>query len=151
MYKQNQILVEMLQPIISSMGYELWGIEHTTTRQGATVRIYLDSESGITMADCARVSEQIAGVFDVNDPIYGSYSLEVSSPGLDRPLFTVTQFKRYIGQQVRIKLYEKIDGRRNFTGEINTVDQCFIGLFDAGNEYCIPADTIEKAHLVLKM
>ena len=148
MYKQNQSLVNLLEPVISAMGYEMLGIEYFPRRHGSQLRIYIDNETGITVADCERVSHQVTGVLDVNDPIHGTYDLEVSSPGLERPLFTLEQFNRFRGHKVQLKLHSKLDGRRHFTGEIGEVDQEKIILHEGENEFSIPADMIDKAHLV---
>ena len=147
MYKQNQSLVKLLEPVISALGYEMWGIEYFTRGHGSLLRIYIDNETGITVDDCERVSHQVTGVLDVYDPIQGSYHLEVSSPGLDRPLFTLDQFRRFKGHKAQVKLRSKLDGRRNFTGAIGEVKQDTIVLLDRDESYTIPVDLIEKARL----
>ncbi len=147
MYKQNLILAELLGPVVSSMGYELLGVESSSTGGGSLLRVYIDNEAGITLDDCGRVSEQVSGVLDVNDPVQGAYRLEISSPGIARPLFTLEQFKRFTGQQARVKLYAKLEGRKNFTGKIKAVNQQSVVMLADGNEIVIPADMIEKAQL----
>ena len=148
MYKQNSILVKLLEPVISAMGYEMLGIEHLARGHGSLVRVFIDNEAGITVDDCERVSHQVTGILDVNDPIQGSYHLEVSSPGLDRPLFTLEQFKRFQGHKAQVRLRAKLEGRRNFTGEIGVVEHDSIILNDGEGIITIPADMIEKAHLL---
>jgi len=147
MYKQNQDLVNLVNPVISAMGYELWGVEYIPQGKSSLLRIYIDKDSGITLDDCVRVSNQLAGVMDVNDPIRGHYALEVSSPGLDRPLFTLEQFERYLGSEVRLRLRTKLDGRRNFSGKIDEVRRGMIRIIDDGNVFSIQADDIDKANL----
>jgi ribosome maturation factor RimP len=147
MYKQNPILVKLVEPVISAMGYEMWGIEYFARGHGSLVRVFIDSESGITLDDCERVSRQVTGMLDVHDPIAGSYRLEISSPGLDRPLFTLEQFKRFQGHKVQIRLRSKVADRRNFSGEIGAVEAGSIVLHDRDEIVTIPADMIEKAHL----
>ena len=149
MYRQNQDLVNLVNPVISAMGYELWGLEYIPQGKSSLLRIYIDNESGITVDDCARVSDQVAGVLDVNDPIRGHYDLEVSSPGLDRPLFTLEQFARYQGSDVRLRLRGKLDGRRNFNGRIEEVRDGVVRILDDGNSYSIPGDQIDKANIKL--
>ena len=142
-------LLKLLNPVVQAMGYELLGTEHITNGKASILRIYIDSEQGINLDDCSRVSLQVEGVLDVNDPIQGTYNLEVSSPGLDRPLFTLEHFQRFIGAQVKIKLRKKIDNRRNFIGQIIAVNDENIDLKDTtGINFKIPADVIDKAHLV---
>ncbi len=148
MYRQNITLVELLAPAIHAMGYEMLGIEHLPSGQGSLLRVYIDSETGISLDDCARVSEQVTGVLDVNDPIQGPYNLEVSSPGFDRPLFTLEQFQRFMGHQVCLHLREKIAGRRKISGEIKAVNNEGIEVSDAGVDYKIPETVIEKAKLI---
>jgi ribosome maturation factor RimP len=149
MYRQNITLVELLAPAIQAMGYEMLGIEHSPRGQGSLLRIYIDSEAGISLDDCKRVSEQVTGVLDVNDPIRGSYNLEVSSPGFDRPLFTLEQFQRFMGHQVCLHLREKIAGRRKISGEIKAVNDEGIEVNDAGIDYKIPETVIDKARLIV--
>ncbi|MFQ5661467.1 MAG: ribosome maturation factor RimP [Gammaproteobacteria bacterium] len=147
MYKQNQLLVELLQPVIAAMGYEMLGVEQIRKGRGSLVRVYIDSESGITLADCERVSEQVSGVLDVNDPIPAAYELEISSPGLDRILFTLAHFERFIGHRVRIGLCRKVDGRKNIAGKINAVNDDTVTIVENGDKHEIAADMIEKARL----
>ena len=138
----------MLEPVVTALGYELLGIEQLGKGRETRLRLYIDSEAGITLDDCALVSEQVTGILDVNDPIKGSYNLEISSPGFDRPLFTLEHFRRYIGQKVRLQLQQKIAGRRKITGEIITVDKDSVEVSMEGSVYRVTADNIEKARLV---
>jgi len=141
-------LVKLLDPVVKAMGYEMLGIEHIPNGKRSALRIYIDNEQGIKLEDCSRVSQQIAGVLDVNDPIQGTYDLEVSSPGLDRPLFTVEHFRRFIGVEVKLNLREKIAGRRKLVGEISAVSDERVDVIDTGINYQIPVDVIDKARLV---
>lgn len=147
MYKQNQDLVNLLQPVVTAMGYELWGVEYFPKGKASVLRIYIENESGITLDDCTLVSRQLAGVLDVHDPIRGQYELEVSSPGLDRPLFTLEQFARYQGYQVKIRLRTKLEGRKNFTGRVDKVNDEMVRIIDDGNVISIPGDEIDKANV----
>ena len=149
MYKQNQDLVNLLNPVITAMGYELWGLELLPKGKASLLRIYIDNESGITLDDCVRVSHQLAGVLDVNDPIRGRYELEVSSPGLDRPLFTLEQFERFRGSEVRLRLRTKLDGRKNFNGTIDEVRDGMVRIIDDGNTFSISGEDIDKANIKL--
>jgi ribosome maturation factor RimP len=111
----------MISAPVEALGYELVGIEFLRGRQ-STLRIYIDSENGITVEDCADVSHQVSAVLDVEDPISVAYSLEVSSPGLDRPLFTAAQFTQFIGEEVSLVLRIAMQNRRKWQGIIKTVD-----------------------------
>jgi ribosome maturation factor RimP len=148
MYKQNQALVKLLQPGITALGYELLGIEQMNQGRGSVVRVYIDRESGISLADCERVSEQVTGVLDVEDPIRGSYQLEISSPGLDRPLFTPEQCGRYLGRNIRLRLRSKLQGRRKLAGQLVELHDDTLVIDESGTRYDVPADMIEKANLV---
>ena len=137
----------MLQPVISALGYELWGVEHIPRGRSSLLRVYIDNVAGITLDDCARVSGQVAGILDVHDPIRGAYDLEVSSPGLDRPLFNLEQFARYLGYPVRIRLAGKIDGRKKLSGVIDGVNGDLVRINEDGRIFDIPAVSIEKANI----
>jgi ribosome maturation factor RimP len=148
MYRQNQTLVRLLQPVIETMGYELLGIEHGSRGHGDLLRIYIDHEAGITLEDCERVSEQVSGILDVEDPLQRSYTLEVSSPGLDRPLFSLGQFEDYIGHEAQIRLRQMVNGRRRLRGLIDAVEDGTVILQVDGEPFRIEADLIEHARLI---
>jgi len=140
-----QVLIE---PAVTALGYELVGAEYLSQGRHSLLRIYIDSDDGITLEDCERVSHQVSGILDVEDAIQGHYSLEVSSPGLDRPLFTLDHFKRFIGKQAKIKLSAPIDGRRKFNGVIRAVKESLVVLEMDAEEFELPFSAIEKANLV---
>lgn len=148
MYKQNQALVKLLQPVISGLGYEMLGVEQFPQGRDSLVRIYIDRESGISLDDCERVSEQVTGILDVEDPVKGSYCLEVSSPGLDRPLFTLEQCRRYLGRDIHVRLRSKLQGRRKLTGRLTALQGETVVIDESGTQYDVPADMIERASLV---
>ena len=147
MYRQNNELLELLEPVVRGLGYELLGIDYVDRGRNSLLRIYIDNESGISLLDCEKVSVQVSGILDVNDPIRGSYNLEVSSPGFDRPLFTLEQFRRYIGHGVRLQLQEKIDGRRRISGVIRSVTDDSVEIIANGDSYQIDEKNIYKARL----
>lgn len=142
------ILQEMLGPTVVAMGYELWGIEHQSRGREVLLRVYIDSENGITVDDCALVSHQLSGVLDVEDPIAGEYRLEVSSPGMDRPLFTLEQFRRFVGSDVKVRLRSAFDGRRKFSGRLMAVEEEDVVVAVDEHEYLLPLEQIEKANIV---
>ncbi len=148
MYRQNTVLVELLEPVVHALGYELLGIEQLTRGRDTLLRLYIDNEAGIRLDDCARVSDQVAGVLDVNDPIKGSYNLEVSSPGFDRPLFTLDHLRRFTGHIVRLNLHDKFAGHRKITGEITAVSESGVEINMDGTVYQVSAENIDKARLV---
>ena len=138
----------LLAPVVESLGYELVGIEYAMQGRNSLLRVYIDSENGITLDDCSRVSHQLSGVLDVEDVIRGEYNLEISSPGLDRPLFTLEHFERFAGHQVNVKLATPIQGRRRFRGLLRGVQDGNIIIMVDDNEMSLPFSTIDKANLV---
>ena len=144
-----QQLHGMIEPVIVSMGYELVGIEYLPGKNTSTLRLYIDNEKGITLDDCSAVSHQVSGVLDVEDPLAEHYTLEVSSPGLDRPLFKLAHYEMFLGQKVKLRLRIPQDSRRKFSGVIKSVDDNEICLLtDDGSEFRFDIDLIEKANLV---
>jgi ribosome maturation factor RimP len=142
-------LTGLARSVVEPMGYELVGVEYVQRGQGgAVLRVYIDHEKGITLDDCGAVSHQLSGVLDVEDPIPGHYDLEVSSPGLDRPLFTAAQLRRFSGHKARLRLAEKIQGRRNFTGVIAGVRDDELLLRTDAETLVFPLSMIDSARLV---
>ncbi len=143
-----KMLQEMLEPVVQSLDCQLWGIDYISQGRHSTLRVYIDREEGVTVDDCAAVSHQISGILDVEDPINGEYTLEVSSPGMDRPLFTLEQFKSFAGHKVQIKLRVPFDGRRNFKGILNGVEGEDILLVVDDEEFLLPIDLIDRAQVI---
>ena len=137
----------MLQPAIEVLDLELWGIEYLTKGRSALLRVYIDSEEGVTIDDCEKVSRQISAILDVEDPIAGEYTLEVSSPGLDRPLFTAEQYATYVGEVINVRLNSPIDGRRKFKGVLNSADPKTIVMTVDNQPVEILFSQIEKANV----
>jgi ribosome maturation factor RimP len=117
----KQALLELLEPPIAALGYELVDLDVRTGGHGL-LRIYIDGEGGVTLADCEIVSQQMSALLDVEDPLPGSYVLEVSSPGLDRRLRTAEHFARFVDEEVRVELRRPQDGRRRFRGQLKGVE-----------------------------
>ncbi|MBD7976242.1 MULTISPECIES: ribosome maturation factor RimP [Pseudomonas] len=141
-------LQAMVSPVIEALGYQCWGIEFLPQGKHSLLRIYIDHADGILVDDCEKVSRQVSGVLDVEDPISNEYTLEVSSPGMDRPLFTLEQFAVYAGEQVKIKLRIPFDGRRNFQGILRGVEEQDVVVLVDDHEYLLPIDSIDKANIV---
>lgn len=141
-------LEDLILPTVTSLGFQLWGIEYHAAGKNSTLRIFIESPDGITVDDCAAVSHQVSAVMDVEDPIKEHYFLEVSSPGMDRPLFTLEQFKAYEGHIVNIRLRVPFDGRRKFKGLLNGIEGDEILLVIDSEEYVLPIDYIDRAHVV---
>ena len=141
-------LQAIVAPVIEALGYQCWGVEFLSQGKHSLLRIYIDHADGILVDDCEKVSRQISGVLDVEDPISNEYTLEVSSPGMDRPLFTLEQLAAHAGEQVKIKLRTPFDGRRNFQGVLRGVEEQDVVVLVDEHEYLLPIDAIDKANIV---
>lgn len=141
-------LINLIEPIIEGLGYECVGIDYNPHPKHGLLRIYIDSENGILVEDCSKVSHQVSGVLDVEDPIQGNYHLEVSSPGAERPFYKISQFEQYIDSTVMVNLFKAIDGRKKITGVIVKVEDDIITLQESEQIYTVPFDAMSKARLV---
>lgn len=141
-------LTNLLQPVVEDLGYEFVGLEYTGPSKNAVLRIYIDNEEGIDLDDCSRVSGEVAAVLDVEDPISGQYNLEISSPGLDRPLFTPEQYARFAGELVQLSTFAPVDGRRKFKCRILNVEGERLLVEQDGAEIALEFNNIAKAKLV---
>lgn len=139
----------LIAPTILAMGYELWGCVFVPQGQRGVLRIYVDKATGITLDDCQAVSEQVGALLDVNEPLRGAYTLEVSSPGMDRPLLTRKHFERYVGHGVRILLRVPWQGRRKYSGQLQqVVDGKVILQGEDGGLVSLALVDIEKANVI---
>jgi ribosome maturation factor RimP len=141
-------LQDILTPVVEALGYQCWGIEYIAQGRHSVLRVYIDHENGILVENCATVSRQLSAVLDVEDPISSEYTLEVSSPGLERPLFTLEQFAAFVGSQVKIKLRSPVEDRRSFQGLIRSVEDQDVVVQMGEFEYLLPVDLIEKANIL---
>ncbi|MDU7785617.1 MAG: ribosome maturation factor RimP [Aggregatibacter aphrophilus] len=146
----EQKLQELVQGSVEDLGCELWGIECQRVGRYLTVRLFIDKEGGITVEDCADVSRQVSAVLDVEDPIADKYNLEVSSPGLDRPLFTLNQFERYLGQEILLHLRIPVADRRKWQGQLAKIENDMITLIVDRKEQVLAFGNIQKANVVPK-
>jgi ribosome maturation factor RimP len=140
-------LVALLSPIILDLGYELWGCEYLAQGKYTLLRIYIDKTGGIGIQDCELVSKQVSAVLDVEDIIHGEYSLEVSSPGIPRPLFYTWQYQRYVGVEVLLKLYKPMEKMRKISGTILSVNPSAVILKVGETQKEIPFSNIVKAYI----
>ena len=146
----------LLSPTVASLGLELLGVEYLPSPGGALLRLYIDrpgadaadEAQGVGIEDCEAVSREVSAQLDVEDPISGNYTLEVSSPGVDRLLFTPAQFERFLGEEAKVVLKLPQDGRRRLTGRIATVEGDTVTFDVDGQPFAVAADNIDKARLV---
>lgn len=156
MYNDSSPLHKMLDTSITGLGYELLGFEQVKDAGGSILRIYIDHENGIVVDDCGVVSRHISGVLDVEDLVRGQYFLEVSSPGLDRPLFKLAHYEKFAGSEVKIKLSRMLDGRRKFKGKLRGINDQDVIITLAGptgheedtQEINIPFNMIDTGRIV---
>ena len=147
MATKDQQITDMLETTIEALGFELWGVEYLSQGRHSLVRIYIDAPNGITVDDCATVSEQVGGVFDVEDTITGEYTPEVSSPGMDRLLFKLEQYPGYVGEIVELRLRGAFEGRRRFKGVLKGIEGEEVVIQVDDHEYLLPHSAIEKARI----
>lgn len=148
MSRLEQTLTSMLTPAVEALGFEMVGIEFVRAGKHSILRVYIDHENGIDVDDCADVSHQVSAVLDVEDPISNEYNLEVSSPGMDRPLFTEAHYARFIGEIVSVRLTVPMSGRRNFKGELKACNEGEISVDVDGELYSLVISNIDKGNLV---
>jgi len=141
-------LQELLEPGAEALGFEVLAVEMTGGSGQGTMRVYIDGPEGVTVDDCARASHQFSAILDVEDPIPGQYTLEVSSPGLDRPLTKARHFRAVIGQQIRVRTDTAIEGRKRFRGRLQDADEERLEMEVDGETYRIPLSRVAKARLV---
>jgi ribosome maturation factor RimP len=141
-------LIGLLEPAVEALGYELSDVELSLGHGRGLVRLFIDNEQGVTLEDCARVSHQVSGVLDVEDPIASDYSLEVSSPGADRKLVKPEHFDRFAGSVIKVRLRRMVDGRRRITGQLLGREDDEIQVRLNGKDLSIAIEEIDVARLV---
>ena len=142
-------LKQLLQPVVESLGCQLWGLDLQAGGKTKLLRIYIDrAEDGIGIDDCEKVSRQSSAILDVEEAINGEYILEVSSPGMDRPLYELDHYQQFIGEDISLRLRFPYEGRRNFKGRLTAVDGDEVVVVVADNEFLFPVEGIEKANVV---
>lgn len=139
----------LIEPVVEGMGYEVVDIDFRPHPTDGLLRIYIDKSDGVLLEDCELVSKQISSLLDVEDPIPGQFNLEISSPGMDRPLRKIQDFERFSGEKVKIKLsVPTLEGQRNFSGKLMGMQDQEVILEVDGETHYLPLDSIEKARLV---
>lgn len=140
----------LIREAVEDEGFELVGVELAQTGRNPVLRVYVDRPGGVTVSDCAYISRRVGVLLEVDDFIPGSYTLEVSSPGLERPLFSEADYRRFQGREIRLQAVEKIEGRRNFTGRIKGFSNGVVQLDCEGETFSVPLDRVKKANLVYR-
>lgn len=143
----SQRLVNLLEPIVTDLGYVLWHLETVGGGKNSTLRLYIDAAEGIDLDDCEKVSHEVSAALDVDDDSSTGYTLEVSSPGLDRPLVTAEHFRQFIGEWARVRMFAPVDGHRKFLGVIENVTDAAVDLRCKDQTYPLPLGDMAKASL----
>lgn len=138
----------MLRPAVEEVGKELLGVEFISAGNNSVLRLFIDHENGINVDDCAEVSRQVGAILDVEDPISSEYNLEVSSPGLDRPLFELAHFQEVIGETINVKISMPLNGRRKFKGVLEAIENDTLIVSVDGQDYELVISNVDKANLV---
>lgn len=141
-------ITSIVKPVIEAMGYECWGIQFSAHGRRALLRVYIDHVNGISLDDCSAVSEQLSGVLDVESVINRSYTLEISSPGVERPLLEHSQYRRYIGARIKVQCYTAISGRKRIAGVLEAISDEMIRLKADDTHIEIPFVEIRRANLL---
>jgi len=140
----------MLAVPVEALGFQLWGIEYVQAGKHSIVRVFIDHENGINIEDCAEVSRQVSAVLDVEDPISTEFTLEVSSPGVDRPLFNAQQYAAYIGEDAKVQLTMPVAGSRNLKGAITKIEGQMLTIKVDGKDLVVALDNIRKGNIIAK-
>lgn len=140
-------LITLAEPLLGQLGYELVDLEYAPGRTRALLRVYIDRPEGVGIEDCERVSHELSALLDVTDPVPMAYTLEVSSPGLDRVLRTRAHFERFVGERVWVELGVPREGRRRYTGRLESLDAEGIELVVDGAIVRVPFAEISRARL----
>jgi ribosome maturation factor RimP len=140
-------LIALTEPLLGQLGYELVDLEYAPGRRHAVLRVFIDKPQGVGLDDCEHVSQELSALLDVEDPVPMAYTLEVSSPGLDRVLRTREHFARFVGERIWVELRVARDGRRRYTGRLQRLDAQDIELSVDGAIVRVPLDDISRARL----
>lgn len=140
-------LTELLEPVVHGLGFQLWDLEYSARRGGGFLRLYIDAEQGVVLEDCATVSRAVSAVLDEQDPIPVEYTLEVSSPGMDRVLRTPTHYSRFIGERAQVEMVLPVNGRRKFLGRLLAVNDRDLIIDQDGTSVTLSIEGINKARL----
>lgn len=148
MTRREEDLEQLLAPTVRGLGCEIWGVEYFPAGHRSTLRVYIDAPDGVTVDDCERVSQQLSGVLEVEAPIRSDYTLEVSSPGLDRVLFKTEQYAPFVGAEVDVRLKFPLDGRRRLVGRLAEASESEVVLEVEGGRSAVPREQIQRARVV---
>lgn len=148
MNRKEKQVEELLTPTVESLGCSIWGIEYLSQGKHSKLRVYIDSADGVNVDDCAAVSRHVSDILDVEEFSNNTYTLEVSSPGLDRILFKEDQYEGSVGEQVEVRLNFPFEGRKKFVGMLAAVQEHMAVVQIDDEEYLLPLENIQRARVV---
>ena len=148
MRRASRQIWEVVEPVVEGLGYEMVGAVFGGRSGDRILRVYIDKPGGVAIDDCELVSGQVSAILDVDDPIGEAYVLEISSPGIDRPLFREADYRRFVGETAFIRLTQPLEGRRRFKGTLSGVEEGAIVIEVDGLVWRLPLDAVEEAHLI---
>ncbi|WP_066893777.1 ribosome maturation factor RimP [Clostridium nigeriense] len=141
-------IYQLVRPVADELNYEIYHIEYVKENGEYYLRIYIDKDGGITLTDCEKLSRRVSDIMDEEDPIPVAYFLEVSSPGLNRGLFTEEHYKKQIGKEVLIRFTKSFEGKKNVKGLLKEVNEDSIVIeVEENNLFTVPKDKIKSANL----
>jgi ribosome maturation factor RimP len=144
---KEEKIQELLNATVEALGFSIWGLEYLSQGRHSVLRLYIDGEHGVNVDDCAQISRQVSSILDVEDPISGEYTLEVSSPGLDRILFQLEQFPAYVGEWIDIRLRVPFEGRRTFKGTLKDIEGEDLVVQVEEEEFLLPHSSVDRAQV----
>lgn len=148
MRRVSPVVEAVIEPVVSGLGYQYVGAQFGQAENGQTLRVFIDTDNGVVVEDCVAVSKQLSAVLDVEDTIKSAYQLEVSSPGVDRPLFSADQFAKQVGETIKVKMAVGVEGRRNFKGRVIELKNDQVVVEVDGMDYLLPIADIEESNLI---
>ncbi len=144
----SEQLTSLIEPVVTGLDCELWGLEYITQGKHSVLKIYIESEAGVDVDDCARISRQVSSLLDVEEPLKGKYTLEVSSPGMDRRLFTKAQYEAYKGAKIKLSLRSAYEGKRKYTGLLCGIEDGDVVLRVGDEEILFPFEEVDKTTVI---
>lgn len=144
----SEQLRSLIEPVVTGLDCELWGLEYISQGKYSVLKIYIESDSGIDVDDCAKISRQVSSLLDVEDILKGEYTLEVSSPGMDRRLFTSEQYEAFKGAKIKLSLRAAYEGKKKYTGLLCGIENGDVVLRIGDEEILFPLNEVDKSYVI---
>ncbi len=148
MNRKEKDIAELLAPVVAMEGCQIWGVEYRAQGKHSKLAVYIDKDEGISVDDCERVSRRVSDVLDVEEALTSAYTLEVSSPGMDRILFTPGQYESCAGEQIEVRLNYPVDGSKRIKGVLMGLEDGEVVVRSGEDEYLLPLENVQRARVV---